>query len=44
MEKKKELYSRPQLEIVRLDLQGYVVATSTGDGTDQDNSNLDNWA
>lgn len=38
MEKKKELYSRPQLEIVRLDLQGYVVATSTGDGNDLDDN------
>ena len=44
MEKKKELYSRPQLEIVQLDLQGYVVATSTGDGSDQNNDDLNNWA
>lgn len=44
MEKKKEPYSRPLLEIVKLDLPARVVATSQGEGVDQNNDNLNYWS
>ncbi len=42
--KKKEPYVSPQIEIVQLDLSRYMVATSNGDGSDQNNDDLNNWA
>lgn len=42
--KEKELYSTPRIEIVELDLERIVVTASKGDGTDQDNGELNNPA
>lgn len=44
MKEKKELYSPPRFEIVKLDLERIVVTASKGDGTDQDNGELNNPA
>ncbi len=46
MKEKKELYSPPRFEIVKLDLERIVVTASqgTGDGVDQNNDDLNNPA
>ena len=44
MKEKKELYSQPRFEIVKLDLERIVVTASQGQGVDQNNDDLNNPA